>query len=133
MRDQIKVSFPGGMKVNAEYKGFILKTDQPPYAGGDGSAPAPFDLFLGSIATCAGYYVLAFCQKRGIPTDRASLTMSTQKNPEKRMIEKVLLELHLPEEFPEKYTQAIIRSVDTCSVKAHIQKAPAFEVKVRIG
>jgi len=42
---EIKVIFPGGKRVDAEYKGFTIKTDQPDYAGGEGSAPAPFDLF----------------------------------------------------------------------------------------
>ena len=132
MKNSIKVMFPGGMRVNAEYKGFTIQTDQPVYAGGEGSAPAPFDLFLASIATCAGYYTLAFCQKRGIPTERASVLMSTEKNPETKMIEKITLQLKLPAEFPEKYKKAIIRSVEACSVKAHIQKAPSFETVVDI-
>ena len=45
MDREMKVSFPGGLRVDAEYKGFVIKTDQPVYAGGDGSTPAPFDLF----------------------------------------------------------------------------------------
>lgn len=133
MANKIKVTFPGGMRVDAEYRGFNIKTDQPVYAGGDGSAPAPFDLFLVSIAACAGFYVLAFCQKRGIAADRASVLMRTEKNPETKMIEKVSIEIRLPKEFPEKYKLAIIKSVNSCSVKAHILKAPTFEVEARIG
>jgi len=128
-----QVTFPGGMRVDAKYRGFTIKTDQPVYAGGEGSAPAPFDLFLASIATCAGFYVLAFCQNRGIPAEKASLIMSTEKSAETKMIEKIILEARLPEEFPEKYRRAIIRSVHSCAVEAHIQKAPAFEIKIRIG
>ena len=51
------VTFPGGKRVDAEYGGFTVRTDQPPQSGGEGSAPQPFDLFLASIATCAGIYV----------------------------------------------------------------------------
>lgn len=133
MKNSIKVTFPGGMRVEAEYKGFTIQTDQPVYAGGDGSAPAPFDLFLASIATCAGYYVLAFCQKRSIPTEKASVLMYTEKNPETKMIEKISLQLQLPPEFPKKYEKAIIRSVNTCAVTAHIEHAPSFETVVNIG
>ena len=43
------VSFPGGKRVDAEYGGFTIRTDQPPQGGGEGSAPPPFDLFLASI------------------------------------------------------------------------------------
>ena len=128
----IKVTFPGGKRVDAEYKGFTIKTDQPAYAGGEGSAPAPFDLFLASIATCSGIYVLSFCQERGIPTEDASVVMKTEKNPETKMIGKISIEINLPSQFPEKYRKAIIRAVDGCSVKAHIHQPPAFEVETKL-
>ncbi len=131
--EDIKVSFPGGKRVEAEYKGFRIKTDQPVYAGGEGSAPAPFDLFLGSIATCVGYYVLAFCQSRGIGMDEVSVLMQTHKSGEKKMIEKISIDIHLPPEFPEKYTKAIVKSVDSCAVKAHMVDAPVFDYRVKIG
>jgi putative redox protein len=130
--EEIKVTFPGGKRVDAEYKGFLIKTDQPIYSGGEATSPAPFDLFLGSIATCVGYYVLAFCQNRGIPMDQTSVSMRMFKNTEKKMIDKIGIEIKLPGEFPEKYTKAIIKSVDKCAVKAHMVDEPAFEYTVNI-
>lgn len=129
----MKVSFPGGMRVDAEYKGFIINTDQPVYQGGGASAPAPFDLFLASIATCAGIYVLYFCQKRGISVEKASLIMKIRKNPETKMIERIFLEIQLPQDFPEKYKNAVIKAVNSCTVKAHMLDPPAFEVEAKIG
>lgn len=131
--EDMKVTFPGGKRVDAEYKGFLIKTDQPVYVGGEGTAPAPFDLFLGSIATCVGFYVLAFCQNRGIRLDQASVIMRMHKNEKKKMIDKISFEIQLPAEFPEKYTKAVIRSVDSCAVKAHMVDAPDFDYVVKIG
>ncbi len=54
------IDFPGGAKVDAHFGNFTVKTDQPMSGGGDGSAPSPFDIFLSSIGTCAGIYVLGF-------------------------------------------------------------------------
>ncbi len=133
MGQEIKISFPGGLRVDADYKGFVIKTDQPVYSGGDGSAPAPFDLFLASIATCAGYYVLAFCNKREIPTEKTAVVMKTRKNPETKRIEKISIEIQLSPEFPEKYKKAVIKAVDSCSVKAHILSPPVFEMEAKIG
>jgi putative redox protein len=133
MDREMKVTFPGGVRVEAEYKGFVIKTDQPTYQGGEGSEPAPFDLFLASIATCAGYYVLAFCNKRGISTEKASVVMRTSRGTETKMIEKISIEIQLPPEFPEKYKNAVIKAVDGCSVKIHILNPPAFEVLAKIG
>lgn len=66
---EMTVSFPGGARVDAQFGSYTVQTDQPPHAGGEGSAPAPFSLFLASIATCAGVYVLGFCRQRGLPTE----------------------------------------------------------------
>ena len=133
MQREMRVFFPGGKRVDAEYKGFLVNTDQPVYAGGDGSAPAPFDLFLVSIGTCVGIYVLSFCQNRGIPTEKAQVTMKTEKSPETKMIEKISIEIQLPPEFPEKYKQAVVRSVNACSVKEHMLRPPVFNIEARIG
>jgi ribosomal protein S12 methylthiotransferase accessory factor len=130
-RPEIKVTFPGGLRVDAEYKGFTVKTDQPVHEGGEGTAPAPFDLFLVSLATCAGFYVAAFCQERDISTEKAGVVMRTEKDPETKMIGRITIEIALPPGFPEKYHRAIIKAVDTCSVKAHILKPPVIEVSVK--
>ncbi len=132
MEKDIKVTFPGGKRVDAFYKGFHIETDQPVYQGGEGTAPAPFDLFMASIATCAGIYVLSFCQNRNIPTENLALTMRSERNPDTKKIEQIFIDIHLPTGFPEKYTNAVIKSVNGCAVKVHMQNPPLFEVNAHI-
>jgi putative redox protein len=132
MNNDIKVTFPGGKRVDAFYKGFHIETDQPVYQGGEGSAPAPFDLFMASIATCAGIYVLSFCQNRNIPTEDLALSMQSERNPDTKKIERISIDIHLPAEFPEKYTNAVIKSVNGCAVKVHLQNPPVIEVNTNI-
>jgi putative redox protein len=123
------VRFPGGKRVDAEYGGFSVRTDQPPEAGGEGSAPAPFDLFLASIATCAGIYVKGFCDSRGIASEGLGLEMRIEREPGGPRIAKLALEIQLPPGFPETHREAVIRAADLCAVKKHIMKPPAFEVR----
>jgi len=125
---EIKVTFGGGLKVDAELPGFVVRTDQPVREGGEGSAPAPFDLFLASIATCAGYYALAFCNGRHLATDGLGLVLRLEKDPATKMYAKIGIRIDLPSGFPAKYQEAIIKAVDACAVKAHIRKPPAFEI-----
>lgn len=132
MANEMVVRFPGGKRVDAEYKQFRIATDQAIHNGGDGSAPAPFDLFLASIATCAGIYVLFFAEKRGIDISDASLVMRTERKPQGGLIERIHLEIRLPAGFPEKYRSAVIRAINACSVKAHLEDPPQFEVSVHI-
>ncbi len=123
------VRFPGGKRVDAEYGGFTIRTDQPPQGGGEGSAPQPFDLFLASIATCAGIYVKGYCDSRGISTEGLGLEMQIEREPEKHRIVRLVMEIRLPEGFPEKHREAVIRAADLCAVKKHILQPPAFEIR----
>ncbi len=130
---EMKVTFPGELRVEADYKGFVVKTDQPTHEGGEGTALSPFDLFLVSLGTCAGYYVLAFCRQRKIPTDKAYVVMKMVKNPDSKLIGKISIEIHLPSDFPEKYKAAVIKAADSCTVKLHIARPPVFEIEAKIG
>ena len=126
--ENIEVTFPGGKRVDAQVGEFVVHTDQPTDAGGDGSAVAPFDLFLASIATCAGIYVLGFCQSRNLSTDGLSLTQSVEVDPETKLPTHIRITLQLPESFPEKYRVAIVRAAESCKVKKTMASAPTVEV-----
>lgn len=129
----MEIFFPGNMRVAARYKDFVIETDQSVNGGGDGSAPAPFDLFLASLGTCAGVYVLSFLKQRGLPTDGAGVVLSQERDPETRLISKITLEIKVPAGFPEKYKDAVIRAADTCAVKRHLENPPAFETVVTMA
>jgi putative redox protein len=124
--NDIRVTFPGGVRVDAEFHGFTIKTDQPAYAGGTGSAPSPFDLFLASLAT---YYVLAFCQGRDISAAGLGVSMRMERDPETKMIRRIFIDISLPSGFPEQYVPAVVRAAEKCAVKAHLQRAPEIETK----
>jgi len=128
----MKINFPGGLSVDAEYKGMTIHTDQPVAYGGGGTGPAPFDLFLASIGTCAGFYALRFCQERDLSTEGLGLTMATELDPGTKRIGSIRLDLQLPEDFPDRYRTAILRSMDQCTVKRHIVDAPRFELAVAV-
>jgi putative redox protein len=124
----MRISFPGGLAVDAHYRDFVIPTDQPAHVGGAGSAPTPFDLFLASIGTCAGLFALRFCQQRGIDTTGLAVALTGEREEEHGLVSILRVELQLPEAFPEKYREAIVRAVDQCTVKRHILHPPVFEV-----
>lgn len=100
--------------------------------GGESSAPTPYDHFLASIGTCAGIFVLSFCENRKIPTEKISLVERLEYGKTKDgkvFIDKIVLEIMVPPDFPEKYLRALINVADQCSVKKTILNPPKFDVK----
>jgi ribosomal protein S12 methylthiotransferase accessory factor len=122
------VDFPGGDRVDAHFGPFSVLTDQPNKSGEPGSAPTPFSLFLASIATCAGIYVLGFCKQRNLPTEGMRLIQQAHRNQQTGMIERVDLEIQVPADFPEKYLPSLIRSAELCAVKKHLETPPVFNI-----
>ncbi len=127
----MEISFEGKKKVNAEFNGQIIATDQPLQAGGEGTAPAPFTLFLASIGTCAGIYVKSFCDQWNISIEEIFITQKMNYNYKTRLIDQIELKLHLPGNFPEKYKPAVIKAVNLCAVKEHLNNPPEIEVKIQ--
>lgn len=124
----MEIYFEGKKQVIALHHGHEIRTDQPLEGGGDDSAPAPFDLFLASIGTCAGIYVKSFCDQRGIPTEDIRIMQSVEYNQEKRMIGRINLDIQLPQDFPDKYRDAVINVANLCAVKKHLLDPPEIDV-----
>ncbi len=125
----IDVSFPGGKRVDARVGDFVLCTDQPPELGGEGSAVAPFDLFLASLATCAGIYVLGFCQARKLSTEGLAMRLAVAEvDPATKLPARIRIELTLPASFPDHLRAAVVRAAESCKVKKVIAAQPLIEV-----
>ena len=133
MGHEMTVSFPGGKGVTASFNGFEIVTDQSREHGGDGSAPEPFDLFLASLATCAGIYVLGFCQKREIPYDGIRLHQRWDRDEKTNRLTAVRISIEVPADFPERYRSALVRVADQCLVKKTLENPPEFVVETVIN
>lgn len=124
---EMTIDFPGGSRVDAHFGPFAIQTDQPPAA----TAPTPFATFLASIGTCAGIYVLGFCQQRGLPTESIRIIQRMQTDPHSGLVGKIDLEIQTPPSFPEKYLPSLVRAAELCAVKKHLENPPIFEVYTR--
>lgn len=127
---KISVDFSGKKQVTAHFNNFHIVTDQPVAAGGEGTAPTPFELFLSSMATCAGIFVKEFCLSRSLPTDEVHLEQEIEFNRELKRIDKLAITIFIPSSFPEKYDQAIINSAALCLVKRHLISEINFEINI---
>jgi ribosomal protein S12 methylthiotransferase accessory factor len=128
----IRVTFPGGMRVDADINGVVIRTDQPILFGGEGTAPGPFVHFLASIGTCAGIHVLTFCRQRDIPTEGLSLIQRMEYvrvGDESSRLSRVHIDVVVPPDFPKKYYNALVKVVEQCSVRKIMLDPPEFEIR----
>jgi ribosomal protein S12 methylthiotransferase accessory factor len=126
---ELTISFPGGARVDAQLGSHTIRTDQPPKGGGEDSAPTPFALFLASMGTCAGIYVLGFCKQRNLPTEGIRLRQLVERDPQTNLVNLVKIDIEVPPEFPEKYHAALVRVAEQCAVKKHLEHPPTIETR----
>jgi len=126
---EMTVTFPKGAQVQASFEGYTVLTDQPEPEG-SGAAPTPFNLFLASIGTCVGYYVMSYCQHHGIPSEKMSVTLQSDRNTSSHLVEEIKLTVHVPRDFPDKYSAGVIRAAGSCLVKKHMENPPKFSVTI---
>ncbi len=125
---EMTIDFPGGSRVDAHFGGFTVPTDQLPEA----SAPTPFAVFLASIGTCAGIYVLGFCRQRGLPVEGIRIVERIHSSPATGMAEEIELEIQVPPGFPERYHDALVKSAAQCKVKKTLENPPRFQVYTKV-
>jgi ribosomal protein S12 methylthiotransferase accessory factor len=88
-------------------------------------------LFLASLGTCAGYYVLAFCQRKSLSTDEIALTLSAVRDEASHGITRIEIHIALPSDFPMEYVDACARAAEQCAVKSHLQDALRVDITAR--
>jgi putative redox protein len=122
----MKIYFPGGKQISADYKGHTIETDQSIRSGGAGKNPSPFDLFKASLGTCMAFYVMAFCQERNIPLDSVYIDITFEED---HIIQSIHVNIYVDERFPEKYLKPIIRVTDACKIKEQLHHPPTYHVQ----
>jgi uncharacterized OsmC-like protein len=132
MEMKYNIDIAGNKKVDAHFRGFTLKSDQPVADGGDNTAPSPLEIFLASIGMCAGFYIVAFCQSRSIPTDNITLIQNVMRNDATHMVEKISIDIVLPPNFPEKYKSAIVKTAQSCSVKKFLDAPSEIQIAIKV-
>lgn len=125
---EMVIDFPGGSRVDAHFGPFKVPTDQPPAT----TAPSPFEVFLASIGTCAGIYILGFCRQRNLPADGLRIVERISHNSATGLVETIGLEIQVPPEFPEKYRSSLIHSAELCMVKKTLENPPTFEITTKV-
>jgi ribosomal protein S12 methylthiotransferase accessory factor len=129
----MKIYSGRGKQVLADHERFTIRTDQPVEDGGEGSAPEPFTLFLASLGTCAAHYVFSYCARRDLPIDGISLMQRVERDKKTKMIERVILEIRIPDGIPEKHWPAMVRAAQLCTVKKQLNSSIDFKITTRGG
>jgi ribosomal protein S12 methylthiotransferase accessory factor len=125
----MKVTFEGGKRIATRVGNHLIMTDQPAKYGGEDSAPAPYDLFMASIGTCAGFFIKSYCDNKGIDTSGIEITMRPTVDEKTKQVDGFVTTIGVPASVPEPVRKALQRAAEQCAVKKTIRLQPTFVVE----
>lgn len=56
------------------------------------------------------------------------MDLIVERNEKTHLMEKIVIRLDLPDDFPAKYKKAVVRAAEMCTVKRNIFKPPDIQV-----
>jgi putative redox protein len=127
---QAEVTFPSPTRIQARSKGLTVEVGPPPDRGGDPEAYGPFDILLCSLATCTGFQVAEFLRERGFDTAGAGVHIEAGRSDTTHLLERVSIEIRVPDGFPERYRDAIIRAAGLCFIKQQLGEKPEIVTSI---
>lgn len=127
---KLTVAYHGGMRHDITSGSHRVVTDQPVEDGGHNAGMSPVELFVGSVASCVGYFVGQFCVRHQIPSDglRVDAEWTIAENPHR--VGTIALAIHLPHRLTTEQKERLLRVAHGCTVHQSIAVAPAVAISL---
>jgi uncharacterized OsmC-like protein len=128
----LSVSHQAADRFELEVRGHRVVCDQPVTAGGDDQGPTPTELFVASLAACAGFYARRFLARHHLDATglrvEAAFTMSADRP---ARVDTIALRLLVPEPLEPNRRRALLAVVDHCTVHNSLRTTP--EVRIALA
>jgi len=125
----ISISFVDKMKFEAKIRKHTMTIDVPEDLKGTDSGPMPPELFVLSLASCMGYYVLFYCRKNGIPVEGLKIDADFEKAKDPDRVSKIDIKFHVGN-VSEEHKQGMIKIAEKCIVHQSIIHKPVINISV---
>jgi len=126
----LTVAYHGGTRYDITSGKHRVITDQPVEDGGHDAGMSPVELFVGSVASCVGYFVGQFCARHDI--SREGLTVDAEwtiaEGPHR--VGAIALAIHLPHRITPEQRERLLKVAHGCTVHQSIAVAPNVSIRL---
>ena len=127
--DLITVSRKEGLAFNISVRGHEVTSDMSTGDGGADAGPSPAELLASSLGACTAMIVQTYCKNHGYEGDvEVSLTLQLADKPKR--IERIVLDVEVPESVPEDKVETIKRVAEHCLVHETLKSPPGVDIEI---
>ena len=127
---KLSVSYHGGTRYDIVSGKHRIVTDQAVADGGQDAGLSPVELFVGSVASCVGYFVGQFCARHEIPREGLSVEAEWAIGENPHRVGRVDLAIHLPHRLTPELRDRLLKVAHGCTVHQSLVIAPTVGIKL---
>ena len=127
---EMKIAFRSGKKFVATCRGQQIITDQPEEKEGHDQGMTPPEVFIASIGSCIGVYVLNYCKTADINPIDMILSVDWQQTKNPARISKIKVNIKLPKGEIKDRSEAILRVAHHCLLHQTLLQPPEMEISL---
>ena len=127
---KLTVSYHGGTRYDITSGKHRVVTDQPVAADGQDAGMSPVELFIGSVASCVGYFVGQFCARHDIPREGLSVDAEWTMAEGPHRVGQIDIAIHLPHRITPEQKERLLKVAHGCTVHQSLTVAPTVAIKL---
>jgi uncharacterized OsmC-like protein len=113
---KLTAAYYGGTRYDIISGAHRVVTDQPVEDGGQDAGMSPVELFVGSLASCVGYFVGLYCDRHQISTKGLSVEAEWTMAEQPHRVGQVTLAIHLPHRITVEQSERLLKVAHGCTV-----------------
>ena len=127
---KLTVAYHGGARYDITSGAHRIVTDQPVEDGGQDAGMSPVELFVGSIASCVGYFAGRYCERHQIPVKGLRIDAEWSMSEQPHRVGQVTLAIHLPHRITAEQSELLLKVAHGCTVHQSIAVPAGVAIKI---
>jgi putative redox protein len=129
---EVTVEHLGAVQFEIKARQHTIACDQPPENGGFDEGMTPPELFLASLASCAGFYAAQYLRKFKLATEGTHVRVVADKvkDPVPR-IDNFRIEIETPLELTDQHRTGVERAVHHCLIHNTLLHPPKITIDLK--
>lgn len=113
---KLSVAYQGGTRYDILSDRHRIVTDQPVEDGGGDAGMSPVELFVGSVASCVGYFVGQFCARHDISREGLKVEAEWAMAESPHRVGQIMLAIRLPHRVTPELRDRLLKVAHGCTV-----------------
>jgi len=127
------VAYKGGSRFDITSGSHTVVADQPVEDGGQDAGMSPVELFVGSLASCIGYFVGRYCARHKIACEGFTVDAEWSYAEQPHRVGSLSMRINLPAQLTPDQRERLLKVAHGCTVHQSIAVPPAIRIDLQEG